>query len=366
MNSNEALEPVSENGAIPFGLRVAGVPSLPACLPPRVLLTLLAFAALGRAGIVNEANACAPVPVTPCMVADNTGPIQISNPAQLLFQIVDLNNNGQYWGSYSGGTGFGGVGGGGGLGIYSDVNGLSLPADPASSIQQNVTAAAALLALGASATSAPNPGGSTVVTNSTSSYLTGAFVDTPVAARVDQYQTTIDAILNGGQVFQETFGLPFSDPAVQAAVAAADAILAGDGASYGSPGLVSSSTSLAGSQLTYATTGESPTGAVETTTMDTFGPNYIAVGDNLADLFLVVAGQLDINVNTELLYATDRNAITTSTYLTTQTYDIDGTTTTSTVPEPGSWSMGGAGLLAFMLAAWGKRTLAGRGAGNRG
>jgi hypothetical protein len=99
--------------------------------------------------------------------------------------------------------------------------------------------------------------------------------------------------------------------------------------------------------------------------MTTFGPNSIAVGDNLGDLFLVLAGQEDINVNTENFYATDRNAITTSTYLTTQTYDIDGTTTTSTVPEPGSWLMGGAGLLACMLAAWGKRTVA-RDASNRG
>jgi hypothetical protein len=352
MNPNEAWERVSKNGAEPFGLKVTGIPSLLVCPPPRVLLALLAFAALGSAA--NEPNACAPVLVTPCMVADNTGPIQISNPAQLLFQIADLNNNGQYWGSYSGGTG-----------IYWDVSGLTLPADPTSFIQQDAAAATALLALGSSATSAPNPGGQTVVTNSTTSYFTNAFVDTPVAVRVDQYQTTIDALLNGGQVFQETFGLPFSDPAVQAAVAAADAILAGDSASYGSPGLVFNSTSLAGSQLTYVTTGESATGAVEITGMDTFGPNYIAVGDNLGDLFFVLPGQLDINVNTENFYATDRNAITTSTYLTTQTYDIDGTTTTSTVPEPGNWLMGGAGLLACMLAAWGKKTAAGRDVGNR-
>jgi hypothetical protein len=354
VNSNEAWGRVSKNGAEPFGLKVTGIPSVLACLPPRVLLALLACAALGSAGPVNEPNACGPVLVTPCLVADNTGPIQISTPAQLLFQIVQQ-ASGQYWGLSSSGNGT--------TGVYFDASGLTLAADPGASAQQNAAAVTALLASG-SAPIAPNPGGATVVTNSTSSYLTGAFVDTPVAARVDQYQTTIDALLNGGQVFQETFGLSFSDPAVQAAVAAADAILAGDGASYGSPGLVSSSTSLAGSQLSYVTTGESPTGAVETTTLDTFGPSYIAVGDNLGDLFLVLAGQLDINVNTEVFYAADRNAITTSTYLTTQTYDIDGNT--STVPEPGSWSMGGAGLLAFMLAAWGKRTVAGRGAGNRG
>jgi hypothetical protein len=357
VNSNEAWGRVSKNGAEPFGLKVTGIPSVLACLPPRVLLALLACAALGSAGPVNEPNACGPVLVTPCLVADNTGPIQISTPAQLLFQIGQQ-VSGQYWGLSSSGNGS--------TGVYIDANSLALAADPDLFVQQNAAAATALLALGSSAPSAPNPGGAVVTTNSTTSYLTNTFVDTPVAVRVDQYQTTIDALLNGGQVFQETFGLPFSDPAVQAAVAAADAILAGDSASYGSPGLVSSPTSLTGSQLTYVTTGESATGAIELTSLDTFGPNYVAVGDNLGDLFLVLAGQLDININTENFYATDRNAITTSTYLTTQTYDIDGTTTTSTVPEPGSWSMGGAGLLAFMLAAWGKKTVAGRGAGNRG
>ncbi len=55
---------------------------------------------------------------------------------------------------------------------------------------------------------APNPGGSIVVTNSTtSSYI---YVDTPVTDRVDNYSTTVLALLNGNQVFSETFSAPFS------------------------------------------------------------------------------------------------------------------------------------------------------------
>jgi hypothetical protein len=295
----------------------------------RMLLTVLAFAALGRADTINEPNACAPTLVTPCMAADNTGPILISNPAQLTFQVVDLLGNGQYWGSSTS------TNPNGANGIYVDAKSLSLPADPNSFVQQDAAAATALLAEGSSATSDPNPGGATVVTNSTMSYLTSAFVDTPVAERVDQYKTTIDANLNGGPpVFQETFGLPFSDPTVQAAVTAADAILTGDGASFGAPVLGPHSTSLVGTQLTDVTTGTSATGAVEISSLESFGPNYVAVGDNISDLFLILAGQLDINVNTENFYATDRNAITTSTYLTTQTYDILGTTAGASVPEP--------------------------------
>ena len=316
----------------------------------RMLLTVLAFAALGRADTINEPNACAPVLVTPCMAADNTGPILISNPAQLTFQVVDLQGNGQYWGSSTSANP------NGAYGIYVDAKSLSLPAIPDSFVQQDAAAATALLAEGSSATSYPNPGGATVVTNSTTSYLTSAFVDTPVAERVDQYKTTIEASLNGGPpVFQETFGLPFSDPTVQAAVTAADAILTGDGASFGSPVLGPHSTSLVGSQLTDVTTGTSATGAVETTSMGIFGPNYIAVGDNIGDLFLIYAGQLDININTENFYATDRNAITTSTYLTTQTYDISGTTAGASVPEPAFLPLLLLGLIAIVW--WRRRRI---------
>jgi hypothetical protein len=121
-----------------------------------------------------------------------------------------------------------------------------------------------------------------------------------------------------------------------------------DGASFGAPVLGPHSTSLVGTQLTDVTTGTSAAGAVEITSMESFGPNYIAVGDNIGDLFLVSAGQLDINVNTENFYATDRNAITTSTYLTTQTYDISGTTAGASVPEPALAPLLLLGLIAIL------------------
>src|ERR1035438_6550194 len=112
-------------------------------------------------------------------------------------------------------------------------------------------AGAALQASGASPIIAFNPGGSVVVTNSTSSYSSG-FVDTPVASRVDQYQTTLTATLGSGQqVYQQTFNLPFTDPAVQAAVTQAGAVLKKDGATFGSPAQTSSSTTLSGTQVTY-------------------------------------------------------------------------------------------------------------------
>ena len=212
---------------------------------------------------------------------------------------------------------------------------------------------------------APNPGGSVVVTNSTTNETT--FVDTPVTERIDQYSTELSAILNGGlTVFQQTFALPFSDPTVQAAVLQADAVLAGDGATFGNPFLTSSSTALQSSILSFVQTNPTPGGppcvitnpslTVQVTTcqdviytvatIDTFGPAIILVGDNQSEEFDVLAGQLDLNVNTDTASTIDRNAITTNTFLTSQFFEIDGTTSAPpvSVPEAGTGSILIAGL----------------------
>lgn len=300
------------------------------------LLTLAAMASASTIEL-NEPNACAPVVVTPCMAAGMTGPVLITNPSQIAYVIAD---NGSY---YVGQTDTASA-------VWLDANtGLHLPADPNQAVAENAAAVAALLANSAPVGTATNPGGSTVVTNSVSSYFSG-FADTPVTQRVDGYQTTIEAVLNRSQsVFEESFSAPFADPTVQAAIAQAQAILAGDNGTYGSPSLVSNSTSLVSSVLSYVTTGQSATLDVLVTTIDTFGPNYVAVGDNQSLLFPISPGQLDINVNTQYFYLTDRNAITTNTYQTSQTYLINGATLPAgAVPEPSAWLLCGLGLLAAL------------------
>jgi hypothetical protein len=262
------------------------------------------------------------VVVAPCYIANLSGPVLITDPSQVNFTInVGVNDiNGQ---NAAGATA-----------VYYDANG-GLAADPTPPQTQNQNNAAALLASG-NAPIALNPGGPVIVTNSTTTYVSG-YVDTPVAQRVDQYSTTIEAVLNGGStVYSQTFSVPYGDAAVQAAIALADSILAGDSATYGSPYQTANSTILTGSQLTYQVTGQSLSGAVEASTFSTFGPDYVAVGDNQSELFVISAGQIDINLNNEFFYNTDRNAITTNTYLTSQTYEIDGTTQSPTVPEPKS------------------------------
>ena len=194
-------------------------------------------------------------------------------------------------------------------------------------------------------------------------------------ARIDQFATTLTAVLNGSQtVFQQTFALPFTDPAVQAAIAQADAILMADKANFTSPLPISSSTTLQSSVLSFVqtsapydpalcvapiTSGTTITcpGVVFTdSSTTTFGPATILTGENHSQTFTIIAGQLDINVNSDVAFSVTRNAVTTNTFLTTQSFEIDGTTSgpISGVPEPGSWALlltGGAGMI---LLGWKK------------
>jgi hypothetical protein len=187
-----------------------------------------------------------------------------------------------------------------------------------------------LSAAGASA--ATNPGGEEVVTDSQTNETDT--VDTPVDAPSKTYATTISATLNGGQtVFSQTFALPYSDPAVQAAVAQADAVLAGDNAVAAAPTLAASQVTNVGTQTAITQTGSSD--LVTTSTSDTFGPAILGPGLQFANnggplsYFQVLAGQLDINVNTDNQYTIDQTVTTTGTVLTTQSYVIAGTSTIS-------------------------------------
>jgi hypothetical protein len=209
----------------------------------------------------------------------------------------------------------------------------------------------------AQAAVAPNPGGQNVITNSTSSsYVT---VQTPVTQQVNQYSTTLKAILNGSQtVFQQTYTVAFSDPAVQAAVSTADAILTGDGASPSAPAQTSTSTVLQSSLVSNGPIVQSTqaTGNVSVTTVDTFGPATIMVGDNQSDTFTVLSGQEDVNVNTNTEYYAYQNVTTTNTYLTTQSYTISGTAAAvSATPAPASWLLMLTGLAVAGLLTWLRR-----------
>ena len=165
---------------------------------------------------------------------------------------------------------------------------------------------------------APNPGGTVVTTNSTSATI--GYVDTPVTQRVDLYSTTVVALQNGSQVFSQSFSVPFTDAAVQAAIVQANGILSGRGATFGAPALTTNTSVLQSSVITPPPTStclspgtNTATGATTVTTVDTFGPATVAVGDCQSDTFTVLSGQLDININTDIVFAVPRNVVTTNT-----------------------------------------------------
>ena len=205
---------------------------------------------------------------------------------------------------------------------------------------------------------APNPGGPVVLTNSTSATIT--YVDTPVTQRVDNYSTTLVAVLNGTQVFSRTFPAAFTDPSVQAAIVQADAILSNAHATFGAPALTSSSSALQSSvtpppstvTCLQANSGHvGATGATTVTTVDTFGPATVPVGTCQSEIFNILSGQLDINVNTDFVFAFPRTIVTTNTFLTTSSYLISATGP-ATVPALSPLSFAALGLMLTALAAF--------------
>jgi probable HAF family extracellular repeat protein len=170
-----------------------------------------------------------------------------------------------------------------------------------------------------------NPGGAIVVTNSTtSSWVTQ---DTPLT---QAYSTTVKALLNGSQtVYQQTFALPYSDSAVQNAVAAADAALRADNATPSNPVQTFNSITQGNPPSYTLVSDTTATGNTTVSSAAIFGPAMIAVGDNQGDFLVVLAGQEDINVNTNNEYYVERNVVTPATSLTTQIYQISGASATS-------------------------------------
>jgi hypothetical protein len=89
------------------------------------------------------------------------------------------------------------------------------------------------------------------------------------------------------------------------------------------------------------------------TTADTFGPATITVGDCNSDSFFVLAGQEDVNVNSDNAFIIPVETVTTDTYLDSQTYEIAGTTEVApgVTPEPASVELvlSGLGAIAWRL-----------------
>jgi hypothetical protein len=162
-------------------------------------------------------------------------------------------------------------------------------------------------------------------------------VDTAVFQHQNSYSTTLETI-NGNQVVSRaTFSVPFGDPQVQQAVSEAASILTADGASSVSGPILLSTFVTNSSDVSYLTTGHSTT-ASQTAGLPatTLGPATIEVDLNaaiaLTDFEYVVSPEpLFVPTGDELFtrpitfnWTVYRNAVTTSTSLTSQTYVVTG------------------------------------------
>jgi hypothetical protein len=207
---------------------------------------------------------------------------------------------------------------------------------------------AALLLIAVAVLAMP-AGAQETFTDSTSSHTT--FNDSSRTETLDTFLTRITARFDGSAtlLFDQSFGLPFGDAAVQAAVVAAQAALNGaidpDPTIVG-PTLLSFLVSPIDSDLM---TIETPAGSQVTPTVEiTIGPGVAITGnrDTGGVPFIVLAGTTNFNTNVHTEFFVDRLFLTTETFLTTAHYELVGFAQVAAVPEPGSL-----GLLAVGLAS---------------
>ena len=164
--------------------------------------------------------------------------------------------------------------------------------------------------------------------------------------------TQLTAHLFGGPVvYDQTFNLPYSDPVVQDAVLAAQLALNGLASPLGffGPTLMNNSVDFIGSSANTVINSQSQSQIV--TLEDTVGPGTIIIGnrDTGGTAFQVLAGTNNLNVNTHTLTQIFQTTTTTSTFLTSQVYDLTGVPVNGSVPEPGTVSLVAIGLGGIVL-----------------
>ncbi len=234
------------------------------------------------------------------------------------------------------------------------------------------------------------PGMGTNTTFSLSTTCSEQVQTTNLTQRVDQFSTELRARLPGGPLLlDQTFAAPFSDPVVQSALVSAQQLLTAQGAKgFVGPALLNNTTTLTGTKTVASVIQTAPSqDLIKTTTtvggftvaggpritvqigtigqcqgVTDIGPapngfgfvgNPFGCDPNAGSLLTVAFGTDNINVNVHTLYSLGVTNTTTNTFLTSQIYEMDGTSAPaiSGVPELGTFA-----LTALAIAGlWGLR-----------
>ena len=217
---------------------------------------------------------------------------------------------------------------------------------------------AALLALGGAALLAA-PAAMAQATNDTLTTSTSSsevLHDSSATQRIDTYVTEIIGRVNGGAtLFDQNYAFAFGSSQVAAGVAGGQSALT---SFFGAnPFSLTGPTLLSSVQTLFSSVIGAPlvTSTVPTqsfTLENTIGPGTILIGNR--DLggtpFQVLAGTVNVNINTHTLFDIFRTITTTNTFNTLARYELVGTRGAPTrVPEPATWALA---LLALGFMGW--------------
>ena len=233
---------------------------------------------------------------------------------------------------------------------------------------------------------APNAGNTTFSVSTTCSEQV---VTTNLTQRVDLFSTELRVRQLGGPLLlDQTFAAAFTDPVVQSALMNAQQLLATQGATgFFGPTLLSNISTLSGSTLSsrFIQTAAPQNFVTGSTTVgggSVVGQNQTAIvrtGDigqcqgvnaftgipfgcdpTTGSPLTVVVGTVDFHANSHTLYSIGVTNTTTNTFLTSQSYELDGTRGPANIPEPGTLAPMGlaiAGLWSLRLRIRRTRTI---------
>ena len=222
----------------------------------------------------------------------------------------------------------------------------------------------------------PNPGSNT--TFSVSTTCSEQVTTTNLTRRVDQFATELRARLQGGPLLlDQTFAAPFTDPAVQSALASAQKLLTVQGAKgFVGPSLLSNNTMLSGSNTVAGAIQTAPLQTFVTVTTTVGGGSVVGVSSTaivqIGDIgqclgfdaagvpfgcdpkagnpVTIVIGSEDVKANVHTAYFLGVTNTTTNTFLTSQVYELDGVSApVSGVPEPGTLALAGIAIPGLWL-----------------